>query len=218
MKKLIEKLKEWIKSIKDKFSPPKLKLHDDGTASFTATAMSSTMTWPSNITGAAPAVISPPVNYTINSGGAPMYTINGVASPFFVGAGGGGGGAYNVGAYHAGGGVPAGGYGYAFNPPTTNIITLSTGGTEIVRLNTDGTVTWANGIDIDAAAEAFTKAITLGAELQAGITKGVKLRMRDSVFEDLIEIAKNKGQLTAEDLTYLLESSKIVEKLKGGKE
>jgi len=54
--------------------------------------------------------------------------------------------------------------------------------------------------------------------MQAGITHGVKLRMRDSVFADLIEIAKEKGSLTADDLTYLLEASKIVEKLKGGRE
>lgn len=100
--------------------------------------------------------------------------------------------------------------------PATNIITLSNNGQEIVRLNRDGTVTWANGIDIDAAAEAFGKSLTYSAELKAGITQGVKLRMRDSVFETLINIAKEKGPLSADDLTYLLESSKIIEKLKGG--
>jgi hypothetical protein len=83
-------------------------------------------------------------------------------------------------------------------------------------LNLDGSVTWANGIDIDAAAEAFGKSLHMSAEIQAGISKAVKLKMRDSVFEDLINIAKEKGSLTAEDLTYLLEASKIVEKLKGG--
>ena len=89
---------------------------------------------------------------------------------------------------------------------------------EIVRLNRDGTITWANGIDVDEAAEAFARSISMGAELQSGVTQGVKHRMRDSVFTDLIEIAKEKGSLTADDLTYLLEASKIVEKLKGGRE
>jgi len=91
-------------------------------------------------------------------------------------------------------------------------------GGELVRLNRDGTITWSNGIDVDEAAEAFGRAISLGAEMQAGITEGTKRRMRDSVFADLIEIAKEKGTLTADDLTYLLEASKIMEKLKGGRE
>lgn len=115
-----------------------------------------------------------------------------------------------------GGGGAVGGSIFARSPPT-NIITFSkSGNQEIVRMNPDGSVTWANGVDIDAAAEAFAKSMTIGAEMSAGISKAVKLRMRDSVFEDLINIAKEKGSLTAEDLTYLLEASKIVEKLKGG--
>jgi hypothetical protein len=110
-----------------------------------------------------------------------------------------------------------GGGGFTFNaPPTTHIVQFNNSGSEIVRLNLDGTVTWAGGIDIDAAADAFSKSLQLGAEIRASITKSVKLKMRDSVFEDLINIAKEKGSLTAEDLTYLLEASKIVEKLKGG--
>ena len=96
------------------------------------------------------------------------------------------------------------------------MIQFSNSGTEIVRLNLDGTVTWAKDINIDEAAVAFSKSISLGAEMRAGITEATKLKMRDSVFEDLINIAKEKGSLTAEDLTYLLEASKIVEKLKGG--
>jgi len=120
----------------------------------------------------------------------------------------------------AGGGFAgAGGFGsFTINvPPPTHIIQFSNAGSEIVRLNLDGSVTWANGIDIDAAAEAFGKSLHMSAEIQAGISKAVKLKMRDSVFEDLINIAREKGSLTAEDLTYLLEASKIVEKLKGGK-
>jgi hypothetical protein len=86
---------------------------------------------------------------------------------------------------------------------------------EIVRLERDGTVIWGDTIDIDAAAESFSKSLTMGSELAAGITYATKLRMRDTVFEEIISIAKSKGPLSVEDLTYLLQSSKIVEKLKG---
>lgn len=101
---------------------------------------------------------------------------------------------------------------------TSVVVFYNPNNSEIVRLNKDGTITWGNGINVDEAAEAFGRAISLGAEMQAGITEGSKRRMRDSVFADIIEIAKEKGFLTADDLTYLLEASKIVEKLKGGKE
>ena len=112
------------------------------------------------------------------------------------------------------------GSGITFSMPTrTNIVSLNdANGKEIVRINMDGSVTWADGIKIDEAAEAMSKSMSNAVELQAGITKAVKLRMRDSVFEDIIEIARQKGSLTADDLTYLLEASKIVEKLKGAKD
>ena len=101
----------------------------------------------------------------------------------------------------------------------TSVVTFyNVNNNEIVRLNKDGTITWGNGINVDEAADAFSRSISIGAEMQSGITEGTKRRMRDSVFADLIEIAKEKGSLTADDLTYLLEASKIVEKLKGGKE
>jgi len=134
-------------------------------------------------------------------------------------------GTYSIGATYAGPGyfssAGSGAYGYTIPPLKQNIISFCGGPTnsEIVRLDSDGSVKWANNvIDIDAAAEAFANSLTLGAEYMAGITQSVKYKMRDSVFEDLINIAKEKGQLTAEDLTYLLEASKIVEKLKGPKE
>lgn len=89
-------------------------------------------------------------------------------------------------------------------------------GQEIVKMDSEGVVTWANGIDVNEAAEAFGRSLSLGAEFKAGLTERVKRNMRDSVFEDIITIAKEKGSLTAEDLTFLLQSSKIMEKLKGG--
>lgn len=100
----------------------------------------------------------------------------------------------------------------------SHVFQLSNSSKEIVRMDLDGSIIWANDINIDEASEAFAKSMRLGAELCAGITKNVKLSMRDSVFSDLISIAKDKGSLTAEDLTYLLEASKIIEKLKGGNE
>ena len=112
-----------------------------------------------------------------------------------------------------------GGSTYTINPaPTVLFTAYNTSSKEIVRLNPDGSVVWNGEIDVDAAAEAFGRSMTMGAEISAGITKRVKLQMRDSVFEDIISIAKEKGSLSVEDLTYLLEASKIIEKLKGGKE
>lgn len=98
---------------------------------------------------------------------------------------------------------------------TIPLVIYDTSSREIVRLNRDGTVVWARDISDNEAAEAFSRSLQLGAEISAGITQKVKLNMRDSVFNDLIEIAKSKGSLSADDLTYLLASSKIVEKLKG---
>lgn len=100
--------------------------------------------------------------------------------------------------------------------PMVAILTLyNDKGQKIVQLEKDGTVTWDKEIDVDEAAKAFQRALTISGEQSIGITAGVKSRMRDSVFNDLIEIAKEKGSLTSEDLTYLLSASKIVEKLKG---
>lgn len=107
---------------------------------------------------------------------------------------------------------------YTLNSNTVaqkDLITLHSGGKEIVKLTKDGKVEWAGDINIDEAAESFSKAITVGAEISAGITQRVKSKMRDSIFDDLINIAKDKGSLTAEDLTYLLQASKMMEKLKG---
>lgn len=124
--------------------------------------------------------------------------------------GGGGGGFY--------GGVNMGNAAMQASPPTYAIkYTNPTTNKEIVRVTPEGKVVWADDIEIDEAAEAFSRALSVGAELKAGITERVKRDMRDSIFEDIIEIAKQKGSLNAEDLTYLLQAAKIMEKLKGGK-
>jgi hypothetical protein len=85
-------------------------------------------------------------------------------------------------------------------------------------VNIDGSVTWSQEINIDEAAEAFSCTLRLGAELASGINKKVKAEMRDTVFEEIIELAKVKGTLTLDDLTFMYEASKIMEKLKGGRE
>jgi hypothetical protein len=100
----------------------------------------------------------------------------------------------------------------------TNILVVSNAGNEIVRVDVNGKVTWADHINVDEAAKALAQSIRIGAELQAGITKSVKANMRDTVFEEIIEIAKKNGSLTLDELTYMYESSKIMEKLKGGRE
>jgi hypothetical protein len=99
------------------------------------------------------------------------------------------------------------------------IIRNATTDQEIVRLDNTGKVIWANdNIDINGAASALSKALNLSAEKSAGITYAVKQRMRDVVFEEVISIAKEKGTLTPDDLTYMHQSAKIIDKLKGGNE
>ena len=114
-------------------------------------------------------------------------------------------------------GLP-GSFTYGYSKPN-NIISLSDYfGKLIVTLNNDGSVTWAQGIEIDEAADAFARSLTLSSEQVSGISKSVKARMRDTIFEELIDIAKEKGSLNSDDLTYLLKAAKIMEKLKGDRE
>lgn len=105
--------------------------------------------------------------------------------------------------------------GHTYTPNVNLGILTDTAGNELVRINLDGSVTWKNGFQVDQAAEALSRSITLAAEQKAGITQKVKLQMRDSVFESIIEVARSRGSLSADDLTYMLEASKIVEKIKG---
>jgi hypothetical protein len=105
--------------------------------------------------------------------------------------------------------------GISISQPPNVMSIRAPNGKDIVTVENDGTITWADTINIDEAAEAFGQVLTLSVEMRSGITSAVKSRIRDSVFEDLISIAQDKGSLTAEDLTYLLRSSKIIENLKG---
>ena len=87
-------------------------------------------------------------------------------------------------------------------------------GKEIVSIYNNGSVIWNNKLKLDEAAKEFSTMISLSAEKAIHVTNSIKLKMRDSIFQDIIKIAKEKGPLSAEELTYLLEASKIVEKLK----
>lgn len=98
------------------------------------------------------------------------------------------------------------------------IVLHGSNGFEVVRLTNNGSVVWAQGIDVDEAAKAFATSMCIGAELMTGITYSVKQRMRDAVFEELIDMANTKGILSVDDLTYLHQSAKIMDKLKGIKE
>jgi hypothetical protein len=142
---------------------------------------------------------------------------------YTVGAGGhGGGSVYSINNAIGQGGWQHSSAGYTISGNSGNtsstIAFYDLTNKEIVRLNKDGTVTWADNINIDEAAEAFGRAIQIGAERASGIRYGVKQRMRDAVFEELIDIANSKGTLTADDLTYMQQAAKIMDKLKGIKE
>lgn len=151
-----------------------------------------------------------PGTLTINTGQAMTSMVtSAVASGSFLTAAGGANGPSWI-----GGNATAG----TFNPtPNPNVIVLSggNGNKEIVKLTREGEVIWANGIDVNAAAEAFGRSLNLSAEMRAGITDRVRHSIRDTIFGEIINIAKEKGSLTADELTLMLEASKIMEKLKG---
>lgn len=98
-----------------------------------------------------------------------------------------------------------------------NLISISRpDGSEIVHIDENGKVVWKDGINIDAAADAISRSLYVGAERAAKITNNVKQRIRDTVFEEMIYIAKNRGSLSVDELTLMWESAKIMDKLKGG--
>ncbi len=107
---------------------------------------------------------------------------------------------------------------FSINTSTSTVPLLvvnSSGNSEIVRVDPDGTVVWPNGIDIDAAKEALEQSFTLAFEARAGITKRVKAEIRDKIFEEIIDILKERGTITVEDLQLFWRSSKIIDKLSG---
>lgn len=145
---------------------------------------------------------------TINSS-FPAYTISG-----FSGYGSGGGG-YTTGLSN---GLYSSGFTTNTSVPSYLVAFYDHNGAEILRVEPDGTVIWKNGVSEEAISEAqnaLSRSINLTLESKAGIVEGTKRKIRDQVFEEIIEFAKQRGALTADDLTFMLESSKIIEKLKG---
>lgn len=145
---------------------------------------------------------------TVHSG-FPTYTISG-----FSGYATGGGG-YTTGLTN---GLYASGITINSSVPSHLVAFYDHNGAEILRVEPDGTVIWKNGVTEEAITEAqnaLSRSINLTVESKAGIVEGTKRRIRDQVFEEIIEFAKQRGALTADDLTFMLESSKIIEKLKG---
>lgn len=160
----------------------------------------------------------PNMNSTINTTGLTTVTLPtsiasantvSITSTGNIGAG------YNIGSLNANG-ISSNSFNITnqYNQPSA-ISVQSSAGKELVRLNRDGTVTWSEDATVDEAAESFGRVLQIGVELSAGITYAVKQRMRDTVFEEMISLAKEKGSLTVEDLTYLHTAAKIMDKLKG---
>lgn len=98
-------------------------------------------------------------------------------------------------------------------PP--NDISIRSGNKEIVKITSSGEVIWADGIKMDEAAKAFSDSIYVGLEMKSGITEATKSRVRNAVFEELIEIADEQGgSISSEDLKYFLKANIMVDKIK----
>lgn len=99
----------------------------------------------------------------------------------------------------------------------SDILTIKDGnGKPLVKIDHAGKVVWDEDILIDEAASALGGVFELSVEIAAKITLSVKQRIRNTVFEEIISLANSKGTLTADDLTYLYQAAKIMDKLKGG--
>lgn len=86
-------------------------------------------------------------------------------------------------------------------------------GEEIVRLRNDGKVVWKNGVQLDEGVKSFSSLLRLGVAESAGVGASVRREIREQVYADLIAMAKEKGSLTEEDLTFDRDSCILVEKL-----
>jgi hypothetical protein len=86
-------------------------------------------------------------------------------------------------------------------------------GEEIVRLRNDGKVVWKNGVQLDEGVKAFSSLLRLGVAESAGVGASVREEIRNQIYADLIAMAKEKGSLTEEDLTFDRDSCILVEKL-----
>jgi hypothetical protein len=105
--------------------------------------------------------------------------------------------------------------GYCTFSSNAIIVMNRANGTTLLTVHNDGLVEWAGDIDVDKASIAFASSLSIGVERAVGITTLKKQQLRDAVFEEIISMAKSKGSLTADDLTFLHQSAKIMDKLSG---
>lgn len=99
-------------------------------------------------------------------------------------------------------------------PLAPTITFLHSNGSEIVKLSSEGDIEWNNGINIDAAARAFSTAIQLGLEQKANVQKGTR-RRQSEMWQAVIDASAEKGFLTTEDLQSMKDHVIIVDILKG---
>lgn len=97
----------------------------------------------------------------------------------------------------------------------SNIISINGHSGPIVVVKQDGTIEWPNGVDITAAAEAFSTCLRVGTELSAGINKAVKQRMKDQCRQGLKEYAELHGPLSVEDIERYFQEEKVFDILQG---
>ena len=103
---------------------------------------------------------------------------------------------------------------YAFEPPSELLVIRNYTNDVLVTLYPDGRVEWADNIEIDEAAAKFSAMLNISPDIIANIKYENKKKIRDSIFEDMIELAKDKN-LTVEDLTCMWHTAKMMDKLRG---
>lgn len=117
--------------------------------------------------------------------------------------------------------MPASGSSYNYSTSTLGTVQVvpsvtfsDSNNTEYLRITSDGKCIWREDLSNDEAAKRFSDIFQLSKELNAGITKEVKETIRDHVFEEIILACEKRGSMTVEDLRFMYESVKIMDRLK----
>jgi hypothetical protein len=105
-------------------------------------------------------------------------------------------------------------YPVSMNTSGNTIITIHSATDVMVKVMSDGRIEWNQNYTVDDAARQFSQMLQMSTELACGITTKVKCEIRDSIFEEIIYICDKRGTITADDLRFMHESCKIVDKLK----
>lgn len=82
----------------------------------------------------------------------------------------------------------------------------------VVSIEADGRITWADGYDIDGAAEAFGASMHLSTEMSAGIKKGI-FKLNEEMWDLLAAEAEENGPISKERLTELRNHNILLRKL-----